>query len=199
MALLEDEDDDAVRAAERDQVQDHCLGRQHDRAERAREKDEREHDHEQQHPAEVPVDRVDEVALLRELRRRASTSTPGPAAAAAAGSTVSWRLEITFRLAFDDASVVENASMSASLPRPPPVAGGRRDALDTVGRAHGSSDRVELRRVGRALDEHGERLEDTLRDPRGGQRLPPGGGVGRRRLPRGLGVARVDLERRDQE
>ena len=86
--LLEDEHDDAERAAERDEVEDHGLQRQHDRAERASEQDEREQDHEGEDVREVAVDRVDEVALLgggaaeRDRHAGARLGLPRPAARA---------------------------------------------------------------------------------------------------------------------
>ena len=72
VALLEDEDDDPVGREQRDQVQDHRLQRQHDRAERAREQDERQQDDEAEHVGEVRVDGGDEVAVLaRDAAERA--------------------------------------------------------------------------------------------------------------------------------
>ena len=65
VALLEDEDDDPVRRAERDEVQHDRLQRQQQRAEGAREQEIGEQDHEAEHVREVAVDRVHEVAILR--------------------------------------------------------------------------------------------------------------------------------------
>ena len=63
MTLLEDEHDDPERGRERDQVEDRGLDRQHDRPERTGEQDQREDHDEREHVREVPVDRVDEVAV----------------------------------------------------------------------------------------------------------------------------------------
>ena len=64
VALLEDEDDDAVGGAERDEVQEHRLQRQDDRAERAHQQQVRQDQHEEHDVRELPVDGLDEVALL---------------------------------------------------------------------------------------------------------------------------------------
>jgi hypothetical protein len=65
VAILEDEDDHPERCGERDEVQQRCLDREHERAEGAREQDQRQHDHEGEHVGEVAVDGVYEVAVGR--------------------------------------------------------------------------------------------------------------------------------------
>ena len=78
---------------QRDQVQDHRLERQQDRAERPHQQHERQQDHEGEHVGELPVDGVDEVAVLGSDAARASPGTcrrtraRAPAARRAAG----WR------------------------------------------------------------------------------------------------------------
>jgi hypothetical protein len=64
VALLEDEDDDPERGAERDEVQDDCLQREEHRAESTHQEQERQQDDEGENERELAVDRVDEVALL---------------------------------------------------------------------------------------------------------------------------------------
>ena len=65
VALLEDEDDDPEGGGEREQVQQHCLDREHDRAERARQQDQRQQQHERQHVGEAAEQGVQEVAVDR--------------------------------------------------------------------------------------------------------------------------------------
>ena len=64
-ALLEDEHDQAPGSGDREQVQEDGLERQDQRAERAREEDEREDGDQRDHQREVAVDGVEEVGALR--------------------------------------------------------------------------------------------------------------------------------------
>ena len=95
VALLEDEDHDAVGAAERDQVEDDRLQRQHDRPERPGEQDESEHDHEEQHLPEVAVDGVHEVAFLGRRAAERQRHTRRPRRPRRRAARVSWRFEMT--------------------------------------------------------------------------------------------------------
>ena len=61
MSVLEDEHEDAVGRADRQQVEDDRLDRHHDRAERDQQQDEREAEHEQEHDRRVRGEVVAEV------------------------------------------------------------------------------------------------------------------------------------------
>ena len=61
MAVLEDEHEDAVGGADRQQVEDDRLDRHHDRAERDQQQDEREAEHEREHERRARRHGVDEV------------------------------------------------------------------------------------------------------------------------------------------
>ena len=65
VAVLKDDDDESERRGEREEVEDHGLEREHDRAERACEQDQREDEHEREKVREVAVDGVDEVSVDR--------------------------------------------------------------------------------------------------------------------------------------
>ena len=141
VSLLEDEDDDPVGGAERDEVEDRGLQRQHERAEGAREQDQREQEHEAEHVGEVRVDGADEVAFLgrRPRRARASPRCPGGAASVcwSAGSTVFLRSEMIGRTALEEPSTSGNASTRRGvLGAPGDRRGGARDPRGRLERGH---------------------------------------------------------------
>ena len=115
---------------------------------------------------------MDEVALLRggaaERRRALPAARPRTAGAPISGGSRSPSGSLRGCVGG------ENASISAVLPRRHASPVGRRGA----GRRRRRSSprrvtRSELLRIGGSLHEHRERLEDTLRDPGGRERLRP--------------------------
>ena len=121
VALLEDEDDDPVRRAERDEVEDRGLDRQHDRAERARQEDERQEENEREDVDEVPVDGVDEVAV--DGRQAAERRARFPCKHVLTRSMISW-------IPGAAPSIAGNASTSVSCAAVPARPGRHRRADD---------------------------------------------------------------------
>ena len=165
VALLEDEDDDPVRGAERDQVQDHRLQRQDHRPERAHEQDEGQQEDEEQDVRELAVDRVrrSRGSSGRRAAERDRGRAPRLRCDAAARRRVC-RFEIVFAASRELPSCCANASTSAgAVLAPRRRRGGAVDpgALATSAATFASS---AARRA--VLDEHDVRQVDARRDAR---------------------------------
>src|SRR5262249_54726148 len=113
VALLPDEDEDAAGGGEREQVEEHRLEWQQERAEGAGEQDERDERDQAEHEREVAVDGGDEVAGLRRLtadhhagRRLGDRAHLGEQTTADAGAAVGAREHV------DDPAAVSSPGAS---------------------------------------------------------------------------------------
>ena len=148
-------------AAERDEVQDHGLDRQHDRAERPGEQDQRQDHDEREHVREAAEEGVHEVAVDRgDAGERFRSS---PSSAALARSMIPWIPGRGRRRSSGNASTSDVWSA-------PPVRGrGRAD--DSVDVAQLGRDRLCVAAV---LDQHVERLHHARADARVGELVASG-------------------------
>ena len=196
VALLEDEDDDSVGRDQRDEVQDDCLQRQEDRAERAHQQHEGQQDHEQQGVRELAVDGVREVAVLRRLagqrqlgsRRRPAFSIGGRTSCFSrlAVCPAAGRCGVDVRESLDQRRIVLAPLRRGD--RAPTIPGVCPTARD---------DRRQERRSTVVLDEDDERLRDAGREPVRDELVVADHGVVGLRAELGLQLrlAGVDLRR----
>ena len=159
MSLLEDEDDDPERRGEREDVEHHGLDREHDRAERPGEQDQRQEQDEREHVGEAAEQGVQEVAVDR---GDAGQRAPVPSRLAPARSMVPWMPGAA-------PSIAGNASTNEFGPR---RHSGGAHAPTTPGTA--AQLRRDLLRVAAVLDEDVERLHHAGADLRGGELLAAG-------------------------
>ena len=204
MAVLEDEHDDPVCRAQRDQVQQHGLQRQQDRAECASQQDVREDQDEEQDVRELAVDGVHEVPVLRSnsAERHLDASRVSELGSGVVTQRLDLREDVILQTRDRPARgpgvrVIGAKGLDEPRAARPPGRRCRRPG-DSWRLADRIGDAGQRRGRGSVPDENDVRQVEPVRHSSGCHGRPTGARVALRRLLVQLGVTRVDVERRRQ-